>query len=205
MSATFEVPVQVDRDLRSASHDAKRNNDSNHKWVMGRVHHPGVRVALDGELLGGSNDAHRSKAKPAKRTWSPLPKVDHHSNINKLNRRHDQTAHTVSYCNAHDEIRDAKGSRSIIDLLPGAGPAAARDDFLYSYDQTDSPAHVLSLEVFVKPDVKGTERFVEKEYEILDANGEAVKGRKARQTLRKSASAEKKMVEVVDEDGFELI
>ncbi len=47
---------------------------------------------------------------------------------------------------------------------------------------------MLSLDVFVKPNKRETEQLVEKEYEILDANGDTLRGRKARQTLRKAAS-----------------
>ncbi len=106
---------------------------------------------------------------------------------------------------AKDEIRDA--SRSIIDMLPSARQNSVSDGFLYSFDRTDSPAHVLSLDVFVKSTERGTEKLVEKEYEILDDNGDAVRGKKARQTLRKSASNPIEVVRTSDDedDDFELV
>ncbi len=80
------------------------------------------------------------------------------------------------------------------------------DNFLYSFDRADSPAHVLTLDVFVKPNKRATEKLVEKEYEILDGNGEPLRGKKARQSLRKAVTGP---IEEVDEhendDGFELI
>jgi hypothetical protein len=79
------------------------------------------------------------------------------------------------------------------------------DHVLYSFDQSDTPGKPMSLEVFVKqPTGRDTERLVEKEYEILDENGEPLKGRKARNILRKSGSDLAKDEPVVDED-FELV
>lgn len=68
----------------------------------------------------------------------------------------------------------------------------------------------MTLENFVKTDDRKTEKFVEKEYEILDANGEALKGRKAkRRGLRGGAAAGSSQQEdedrVEEDDGFELI
>jgi len=117
-----------------------------------------------------------------------------------------------SSVNARDEIDDT--SRSVVDLRD-LSPSSRRkqslsDGFLYSYDRADSPAHVLSLDVFVKPpNVREMEKLVEREYEILDANGDALKGRKARQTLRQTASGpvEKSATApaMLDDDDFELV
>lgn len=80
------------------------------------------------------------------------------------------------------------------------------DGFLYSFDRTDTPGQPLSLDVFVKTNTKETEKFVEKEYEILDYNGDALTGRKARRNLRRQnqgPSAEEPAI--IEDDGFELI
>lgn len=82
------------------------------------------------------------------------------------------------------------------------------DNVLYSFDRADSPGRPLTLEVFVKKTGRDTEKFVEKEYEILDVNGDALKGRKARRNLRGGANTGTKSTEEeaeVDEDGFELV
>jgi len=104
---------------------------------------------------------------------------------------------------ALDEIRET--SRSMIDMIPSARKSNVSEDFLYSFDRVDSPARVLSLDVFVKPNARETEKLVEKEYEVLDANGDALKGRRARQTLRKAASNPLAAVPDVDEEDFEFV
>lgn len=102
-------------------------------------------------------------------------------------------------------------SRSVLDYLPGSPRrqmSNPMDNVLYSFDRVDSPGRPLTLEVFVKTTGRETEKFVEKEYEIVDANGDMLKGRKARRNLRrgpaeggKSADDEFEIVE----DGFELV
>ncbi|KAK5634074.1 hypothetical protein RRF57_009788 [Xylaria bambusicola] len=80
------------------------------------------------------------------------------------------------------------------------------DNFLYSFDKTESPGQPLSLDVFVKTNPKATERFVEKEYEILDYNGDAVKGRKALKDLHRGKTAPPlREPELVEDEGFELV
>ncbi len=98
-------------------------------------------------------------------------------------------------------------SRSLADVQPSPHMPASPDGFLYSYDRTDSPPHVLALDVFVKSNVRATEKLVEKEYEILDANGNALKGPRARQTLRKSATTtlDAGPADNNDDEDFELV
>jgi hypothetical protein len=104
---------------------------------------------------------------------------------------------------AREEMQDV--SRSIVDLVPSPRGTSASDGFLYSFDRTESPVNVLSLDIFVKPDVQ-TEKLVEKEYEILDANGDALRGKKARRNLRKAASNPIETAPVEgDDEEFELI
>ena len=110
---------------------------------------------------------------------------------------------------AKEELSDPALSRSLIDSLPS--PVSCRkqsvsDNFLYSFDHTDSPGKPLSLEIFVKTNPKETEKFVEREYEILDSNGDALRGRKARSNLRQKSSASPSLEpQIVDDDGFELV
>lgn len=116
-----------------------------------------------------------------------------------------------SIVSAQEEIEEATGaSRSILDYLPS--PHRQRsdpmDNVLYSFDRTDSPGRPLTLEVFVKTTGRETEKFVEKEYEVIDGNGDALKGRKARQNLRRGATVGAKAADdenETDEDGFELL
>jgi hypothetical protein len=93
----------------------------------------------------------------------------------------------------------------------------ASDPFVYSFDRTESPGRPLTLEVFVKSGEKGdrtTEKLVEKEYEVVDGNGEAVRGRRARAFLRRGgttsavAGGKDGGVEgggVEEDEGFELV
>ncbi|KAK4100879.1 hypothetical protein N658DRAFT_507543 [Parathielavia hyrcaniae] len=91
-------------------------------------------------------------------------------------------------------IARSSSSSSSSSMMTASNTAvAAGDPFVYSFDRTDSPGGPLTLEVFVKPGGGGlgggrgdqTEKLVEREYEVLDGNGEAVRGRKARAVLRR--------------------
>lgn len=111
-----------------------------------------------------------------------------------------------SKVSAQEEIDAA--SRSILDYLPSPArrDSSATDNILYSFDHTESPGRPLTLDIFVKTTGRDTEKLVEKEYEILDANGDFVKGKKARRTLRQGAAMGTSSDEPeVDEDGFELV
>jgi hypothetical protein len=119
-----------------------------------------------------------------------------------------------SKINAHDEIQDT--TRSISDLLPvamgRARETSTSDNVIYSFDRETTPGKPLALDMFVKTTGRETERFVEKEYEILDVNGEALRGRKARRNLRKATSespimgADRAADQAVGEDDdFELL
>lgn len=117
---------------------------------------------------------------------------------------------------AREEIDDVAGgtrfSSSIADLLLPTSPrrrqASVSDNFLYSFDTTDSPGRPVTLEVFVKTNGRDTERLIEAEYEVLDGNGDALTGRRARRNLRQGASlGDSPVMEpaAVEDEGFELI
>lgn len=119
---------------------------------------------------------------------------------------------TRSKVSTREEMDEAaSASRSILDYLPGSPrrqSANPMDNILYSFDRADSPGRPLTLEVFVKTTGRETEKFVEKEYEVIDSRGDALKGRKARRNLRQGAGAGSKEADeesMVDEDGFELV
>jgi hypothetical protein len=106
---------------------------------------------------------------------------------------------------------DDPSSRSLSELPPITPSLmrrmSAADNVLYSFDRNDTPGRPLTLDIFVKgPTARDTERFVEKEYEILDGNGEALKGRKARHNLRQTVTdLELANEEHAEVDGFELL
>lgn len=133
-------------------------------------------------------------------------------NVAKINpsTRHHQENSWWSKADSMVESRDPSNlSQSLLELLPS--PYSRRkqsvsDDFLYSFDHKESPGKPLSLEAFVKTNTKATEKFVEKEYEILDGNGETVKGRKALKSLHRGMSvAPVQEAELIEDDGFELV
>lgn len=117
------------------------------------------------------------------------------------------TNNVRSKVSAQEEVDVA--SRSVLDYLPSPvrRDSSAADHVLYSFDHAESPGRPLTLDIFVKTSGRDTEKLVEKEYEILDANGEAVRGKKARRTLRQGAAtgASSNDEPEVDEDGFELV
>lgn len=209
MATAFDTPAQYERDLRSINKEWKRGKDYNTKWSNGTRPLPNVRYDLL-DLDEGQKVRPRRKA-----SEEAHPIKEKHNNMNKFHRSHPDLplGRVRSKMSAQHELDEvAKGSRSILELLPTSPhKQSVSDPFVYSFDRTDSPGQPLALDVFVKAANGGraTEKFVEKEYEILDGNGDALKGRKARQNLRKSGSprsggqAVEEGIEV--EDGFELV
>lgn len=218
MPAAFETPAQYDRDLRSANKEWKRSKDSTSKWSFGSRPLTGCHLDWStGEVWGGNDDSHRAKARPrgkASDQYGSQNKKLH--NINKLTwGNYDMPSGRVrTKINACEEINET--SRSITELLLPATSLARQmsnsdSAVLYHFDRSDTPGKPLTLDIFVKqPTSRDTERFVEKEYEILDANGDALKGRKARRTLRKAASADLNNAldggqPAAEDDDFELV
>ena len=122
---------------------------------------------------------------------------------------------TRASLSARDEIKDPMfqdGARSFMDETQTTAEAGSRggrqavDGALYSFDRLETPGRPVSLEVFVKATGRETEQLVQKEYEILDETGEAVKGRRARRALRQAARpAEKATAPDDDLEGCEVV
>lgn len=110
---------------------------------------------------------------------------------------------------AKSEINEA--NRYLGDLPPTTAPALVRrqsagENVLYSFDRLDTPGRPYTLDFFVKaPTARDTEKFVEKEYEILDTHGQALKGRKARRELRHGHADAGAQDAIVEDEGFELV
>lgn len=229
-----ESPVQFEpkRDLRSANKEWKRGKDSDTKWSYGsRTREAQWQPICDAEQLG-------IKARPigkASDLYVALPSRQvritdsnrsccrwglsdkDRGNINKYARttgriREIGNGRIRSKVSAREELDEATGaSQSIFNYLPASPRRQVlnpMDNVLYSFDRADSPGRPLTLEVFVKNTGRDTEKFVEKEYEILDVNGDALKGRKARRNLRGGASSGAKSTDAeveVDEDEYEIL
>ena len=100
----------------------------------------------------------------------------------------------------------------MLDLFPAYGSSAAPctpqdsdSSIYYSFDSPGAPYTALPLSVYVKANPKETEKFVEKEYGIVDGYGEFVKGKKARSSLRRGGGVSREVDEVREDDGFELV
>jgi hypothetical protein len=138
---------------------------------------------------------------------SPSPRDVAHNIVKAKYIKNVPQKYSRAKVNAMEELDDAATSRSLVDMLPS--PDSRRrltvsDDYLYSFDRTQSPGKPLSLDIFVKTNPRLTEKLVEKEYEILDTNGDALTGRKARRNLRRQPQPFAEP-ETVEDDGFELI
>jgi hypothetical protein len=220
--------IQHDRDLRSARTDYKRNKDQLAKWEHGArgfhvSEYSGKTVFSQGPLEEDDIVRGLKPCKPLVRYW-----VMPNSNIQKPfrgNRTNLPTARHRETSQALKELQESRGMTTSEILLQAPAhspqtPAVAFPDtpdnpdtpadFVYSFDN-NSPQTALTLDAFIKaPSVRDTEKMIKNEYEVVDANGEAVHGRKARQVLREAAASSSpvtkpKLIEVVDEDDFELV
>ncbi|SPQ23668.1 9ba76f0a-b210-4479-a94d-af74db8261e0 [Thermothielavioides terrestris] len=231
MAASVESP-QFERDLRSARKEWKRTKDSAVKWSHGRRHLAGIRVNILGEAINPADAP--DKFRPGKKYSDfghPLSKPK--TNLVKINSLSADLPSSRKRAKIHALAEIEAASRGdLSSQLPnapttaGSHPspslvrslsASADSGVLYSFDRADTPGRPLTLEVFVKKTTaRETERLVEREYEVLDATGEAVKGRRARALLRRAetgaAEGEGKGgggpdggEGVEDEEGFELV
>ncbi|KAL1900488.1 hypothetical protein Sste5346_002209 [Sporothrix stenoceras] len=209
------MSTQHDRDLRSAHIDYKRNKDQLAKWEHGAR---GLHIAESGPLREGTTVESFRPCKPLVRYWvMPNNNIQKPFRGNRTNlpvSRHRETSQALK------ELQESKKMTTSDILLqapaqPVRSPPTPLDgppDLVYSYDLASSPATALTLDAFIKtPSARSTEKMIKNEYEVVDANGEAVHGRKARQVLREAAASSNspvtkpKLIEVVDEDDFELI
>ncbi|KAK1826749.1 hypothetical protein QBC39DRAFT_13602 [Podospora conica] len=210
MASFVDSPAPHERDFRSASHEWKRGKTSAEKWSRGTMPSPGVRLDMwTGEPNTGS-ESQRAKVRPHPRQCD----IGHHSkrssaNIVKMRRNWDNNSTLFrTRLHAKCEINDA--NRYLGDL-PTSTPALVRrqsvgDNVLYSFDSLDTPGRPYTLDFFVKaPTARETEKFVEKEYEILDTHGQALKGRKARRELRQAHADPGAQETIVEDEGFELV
>ncbi|KAK4244283.1 hypothetical protein C7999DRAFT_17444 [Corynascus novoguineensis] len=201
--------IQYERDLRSNNKEWRRTKDSAVKWSHGSRPLAGITVGMNYWHGPGVNGKTAPEHMFAKRR--PEKKHSEHKRaLNGYSPRHRVGLYTQA------DVLEATIAADDVPSTPGAVPPADAG-VLYSFDRTDTPGRALALDVFVKTTNGGkeTERLIEKEYEVLDVNGDAVRGRKAKAILRKGTERVKgndtaaggegdKDGEEV-EDGFELI
>ncbi|KAK3324196.1 hypothetical protein B0T19DRAFT_224727 [Cercophora scortea] len=204
--AAIEAPAQYERDFRSANKEWKRTKDSSSKWAHGSRHSPGVYM-ITGSGLTGSEGQH-AKSRPVKEAKNPWKRE--HNIVKARSTFLMPYGRVTAKLHARNEIRD-DASRSVGELPP-MSPVSRQlslsDNIMYSFDRHDSPDRPLTLDIFVKSTGRDTEKLVEKEYEVVDFNGEALTGRKARRNLRKTTTdgAAPPVPDTLEEDeGFELV
>lgn len=211
MAAIFDAPAMFERDLRSAKQGWKRDKNMSEKWSRGTVPAPGIRLDMvTGEPLNGTESQH-AKVRPRTKYCDMSRYVKPHANLVKMRRNYDRPdGYFQSKLHAKVEINDA--NRHLGDFSPVA-PLIRRqsitDNFLYSFDRRDTPGQPMALDIFVKATTgRDMEKFVAKEYEILDTDGATLKGRKARHVLRHGhadPSPHAPMPTAEDDDGFEIV
>ncbi|KAI3320138.1 hypothetical protein HD806DRAFT_248121 [Xylariaceae sp. AK1471] len=207
------MALEETRDLRSVARDMKRAKDHSHKWSRGNRPSSGVQeIWSQTEYVWTGSEKQQEKIRPER---LPTGKHIRGPNVNKPNvsaRTGGMIPQSYSRPKAGVvvELQDPSNmSRSLHELLPSPHnrrKMSVADDFLYSFDKSESPGKPLSLEIFVKTDTKQTEKFVEKEYEILDYNGDPVKGRRALKDVHRGKIAPPaEEAEHLEVDGFELV
>ncbi|KAI8961390.1 hypothetical protein F5Y11DRAFT_348544 [Daldinia sp. FL1419] len=199
------------RDLRSFAQDSKRFKDRVEKWSRGTRPAAGCYYDLGRDELVAGSESQREKVRP-QGNFSHSHRLAN-QNIVKPHKK-DQSGLRLGYTRAKkdalEELHDPSNvSQSLFNLLPSSQVrrnSSFSDNVLYSFDRAESPGKPLTLDVFMKTNPKETEKFVEKEYEILDYNGDALKGRKARQNLRRgNHGLAAQEPDIIEDDGFELV
>ncbi|KAL0944179.1 uncharacterized protein CTRU02_202066 [Colletotrichum truncatum] len=202
MATMTESNAQYERDLRSAHQDYKRDKDSQSKWSNGARPSAGCRMDWATLEAVGGTDHQRAKTRPRGKTSESSHHKKTQHNVTKFRSHWELPQGRLnSAMQAKEQIADPL-SQSLMDLAPSYGGwrnLSASEDWKYSYDKVESPNRPLTLEVFIKTSGRETERMVEKEYEILNQNGQILKGRKARQNLRQEH------VPSTEDEGFELV
>jgi hypothetical protein len=210
MATLFEIPMQSERDLRSANKEFKRSKDATARWRYGGKPASGCHLNLTTNETEGGSEEQRSKVRPMGRfseesSYNKKVKSRMEHNIVKTNRAN----YDLPFGRVKSKMSAAEEVLASINDLPSPDPTqlmSFSDHVLYSFDRAETPGKPLSLDLFIKqPTGRDTERLVEKEYEILDGNGEPLKGRKARSILRKSGSDLASKDGPVEDDDFELV
>jgi hypothetical protein len=240
------------RDVRSASKPFKRDKERTQKWRYGQRPLPGVSIRFTSSYgldqsqedhlvspglmtIGGSNDAHREKVRPAS-TNIHEPKRPCGNQAPKPHvQPHDYSGHSIGRIfgkvNALEGTREqTDAAKSLFDVLPDHANtmnAAIRtanlspdDGILDSFDKQGKSPGVKGREMglggLVEQAEKNflaeqTDRIVKGEYEIIDVEGEIIVlggGRKGKRAFPKQrAKSESSVIigKLEDDDGFELV
>ncbi|KAH7327857.1 hypothetical protein B0I35DRAFT_472630 [Stachybotrys elegans] len=200
--ALVEYSSQLERDLRSADREFKRHRDLVAKWANGArpLDSPGhVEVQYLGIEKRGK--AFPRLLRPQKNSH---PRKSHHNMVKTLRGHNHELPPGRVRRAAHIQ---AEMDQSFLENPPIECPSLASAEQMVTENTgrqcqatTDLLLPPLSLDHFIKTTGRETEQFVEKEYGIIDANGQLLEGRKARQNLRHGKDQSIQAVE-----GYEVI
>jgi hypothetical protein len=200
--AVSNYSITLERDLRGTDRDFKRNKDQTAKWMHG------ARPLNDPKQDGSSSLLADNAASLLMRPNKKLSENSHNTkkshNSNKPETNWDLPAGRMrAAAQAKEEMQDAFSAQSLVDLLLTGQPtpvAATGSETPASASTSDLPVMSMPLEYFVKATGREIEKLVEKEYAILDENGQLLKGRKARHNLRHGTNQKLQV-----DEGFELL
>lgn len=194
------------RDLRSADREFKRDRDLASKWMYGSrpLGDKSAFAAAGEEYFPKLHEDTPALLRPSKKMSQCSHATKKNCNTNKRGANGQLPPSRIRATgHVREEIQEATLARSLVDLLPSTqlhratyGPLTLHD----SISRAEVPVVPLPLSVFVKSTGRETEKLVEKEYEVLDDNGQLLKGRKARYNLRHGNSQSFK-----EDEGFELL
>ncbi|KAI0150702.1 hypothetical protein GGR57DRAFT_180663 [Xylariaceae sp. FL1272] len=199
------------RDLRGAAREFKRHKDHKAQWAHGKRNLYGVKFDSEGNTKASESMLEGSRPdKPPGHYKIHTPTA----NVNKGGFHHWRSIVPQSHIRGKHEKMESNDpaslSESLRDLLPGSPQSrksTVSEDFLYSFDKTESPGKPLSLDAYIKTNPRDMEKLVEREWMVVDNNGEAIMGRKARMNLRhgKSAPLVEEPELLIEDEGFELL
>ncbi|KAK4217809.1 hypothetical protein QBC37DRAFT_33163 [Rhypophila decipiens] len=202
-SSTF-----FERDLRADHIPWKRSKDHAVKWSRGARPSPGVHINWAGEPITGSE---RQKELSRPRPSPEYLKKGRH-NVVKLRGQWDMPNSRVrNKIYAQQEISDPANMAEDPTSPVTRRVSVSDNNVLYSFDRLDTTPHLpVTLGSLVKTTGRDTEKLVEKEYEVINTNGESLTGRKARRDLRKGHTGDPGTAlgpeeSIVEDEGFELV
>jgi len=203
------------RDIRSGAQNAKRDRDHKEKWTHGIRALPGKPARKDRLTFEpGVDDGGRVRPE---RVYQCCRHPT--TNVSKLLR---QTTHydiPQSRFRANIDARvqlsdpeirsDYLSEDAATHLSPNGARESKSDGFMYSFDKP-GPTGPLPLDVYLRDDLRAKrkqDREDQKDYRLVDENGNELKGSKAWRIVRRPANAPAEEETDLDrsDGGFELI
>jgi hypothetical protein len=181
----------TERDIRSADREYKRMRDNEAKWRYGARPKPD---ALNQQPL--------NLARPCKKPSANSPRPKMNPNINKGRSSKDQPECRVRVAyHVKEELQSTSSARSLCDMLPDSRLRSTGENKATTVRDTHMPylPQPLGFSIKVRT-LCDTERMVLGGYEVVDDNGQLLRGRRARMNLRHGQSTADR-----EDDGFMVL